>query len=1231
LWRHGSKELEQLSSSERENLLNYAFERYFHTSALFGTPTTCLKTVRSLQEIGVDEIACLIDFGVDYQTVLANLNSLNTLRQLANQNHQPTENKESPFVPKILGVETKHLSDWLLYTIQEQIAESLDKKVSQISSIQSFHSLGIDSLKSLEIMEALSTKFEIYIAPTLLFEYPTPKEFVAYLVENYSDKLKTYQQNYKKQDIYLNPTPKKSPLQLNLQPSQCSSDGVRREDIAVIGMACRFPESPDIESFWQLLSTGKSAVQEVPNLRWNWQDWYHENPEAVNKTYSRWGGFIQGIEQFDPLFFQISPREAELMDPQQRIFLEVVWETLERAGYSSQRLAQAPVGVFVGCSNNFYYQRILPSLKTSDYSAGIGNQNAIIANRVSFLLNLNGPSVLVDTMCSSSLVALHMACQSLQVGEATMAIAGGVNLLLSPDYYVAMSRLKMHSPDGCCKAFDHRANGIVLGEGAGALLLKPLSQALKDGDQVHAVIKGSAINHDGRSNGLTAPNPRSQAQVIKKALGAAGLSAGQIGYVEAHGTGTSLGDPIEIEGLTQAFREYTEHKEFCAIGSVKTNLGHLEAAAGIAQVIKVILTLQHRQIPPSLHFEQPNPLINFSETPFRVNTELSHWHSEDLRRAGISSFGIGGTNAHVIIEEAPKIAAPIRKIERTHHLLTLTAKTERALVQLVERYHDYLGANLTLELGDLCFTANTGRVSLPYRLAVVADSTPNLRQQLSTSAAIAQVPDHVEPKLAFLFTGQGSQYLNMGRQLYETQPTFRKTLDYCDEILRPLLPQSLLQVIYPKPGEISLLDQTGYTQPALFALEYALAQLWQSWGVIPSVVMGHSLGEYVAACVAGVFTLEDGLQLVATRGRLIQALPQIGEMVAVFAPEADIRALVSLETAQVAIAADNGPEHIVLSGEKQAIRDICIALENAGKTTKKLLTSHAFHSPLMEAILAEFSQVAAGITYNPPQIPIISNLTGQQITTENENIDAQYWCRHLCSAVQFTKSMKTIRAAEIDLFLEIGAQATLIGMGRKCFPEGQEIWLPSLSQKKKDWQQILESLGQLYSRGIAVDWLSFDRDYSRRTVTLPTYPFQRKSYWIETEKLPLNPANKLEISLKKEPPMRREAILEKLQILMGNLLKAELSELNFQTPFLEIGADSLMLIDLIGFIKNNFGIKITLSQLFEELKTIQLLAVYIDENLPPDPTPRAETTAIPIPEEVPSPTATVIERIMAQQ
>lgn len=877
------------------------------------------------------------------------------------------------------------------------------------------------------------------------------------------------------------------------------------EPIAIVGAGCRFPQAPDAEAYWHLLREGRDAITEVPATRWNSAAYYDKNPGTERKTYSRWGGFLENPDQFDPHFFDISPREASLMDPQQRIFLEVAWETLEDAGYGARRLEKQHVGVYVGCSNNQYYRLIEPALTSLDHSAGIGNQNPIIANRISFLLNLSGPSVLVDTMCSSSLVALDMACQALRQGNCTMALVGGVNMLLSPEYYVAMSRMRMHAPDGRCKAFDHRADGIVLGEGAGAVLLKPLRTALAEGDSIRAVIKGSAINHGGAANGITAPNPAAQSRVIARALQAAGVGADSITWVETHGTGTALGDPIEIEGLTKAFRRHTDRKQYCAIGSVKTNIGHLEPAAGIAQVIKVVLAMEHKQLPPSLHFESPNPHIAFADTPFKVNTALTPWQTSSPRRAGVSSFGIGGTNAHVILEEAPETAAPPDQPERPLHICTISAKSRPALEELAGRYEKRMNNALASDFASLSFSSNTGRNHFAHRIALVAGGPKAAAAQLAAAVAgneagglfRSQAGDQKEsPSVTFLFTGQGAQYPGMGKALFETNPVFRRVLLQCDDILRQYLDIPLPELLFSPAAAQSHLHETAYTQPALFAFEYALASVWLSWGINPRMVIGHSVGEYAAACVAGVFSLEDGLKLMAARGRLMQALPANGRMMAVFTPLEEVLPALYDYEGEVSVAAVNGPAHVVVSGRATAVEALKAYFESKGGHTRFLTVSHAFHSPLVKPMLDDFAAVLSQISFSRPRLKIISNITGELI--DEEITTPGYWCRHVLAPVNFSKGIGTAAARGGTIFLEIGPGTTLVAMGKAALPGGANVlWLPSLQKNKADWEQVLNSLAELYVQGIDVDWPAFDQPYHRRRVPLPKYPFQRQRYWVE--------------------------------------------------------------------------------------------------------------------------------------
>ncbi|GAB1545335.1 hypothetical protein NUACC21_80110 [Scytonema sp. NUACC21] len=661
----------------------------------------------------------------------------------------------------------------------------------------------------------------------------------------------------------------------------------KTEPIAIIGMGCRFPggvQNP--EMFWQLLRDGMDAVTEIPSERWNIDAYYDPKPESLGKIYTKFGSFLQQVDQFDPQFFGISPREAKSIDPQQRLLLQVSWEALENAGVAPERLSGSNTGIFVGVGQNDYAQLQLNCGDPTRINAydGTGNAFCFASGRLSYTLGLQGPSMTIDTACSSSLVAVHLACESLRRKECDMALAGGVHLVLSPEATIFLCQTHALSPDGRCKTFDATADGYGRGEGCGVLVLKRLSDAVAQEDNILALIRGSAVNHDGSSNGLTVPNGLAQQALLRQALKRAKEIPARINYLETHGTGTSLGDPIEVRALAAVFGEGRSPQEPLVIGSVKTNIGHLEAAAGVASLIKVVLALQNQEIPPHLHFKKPNPHINWHELPVVVPTKRMAWVSNGRQRlAGVSSFGMSGTNAHAVLEEAPVPQPRQGQVERPLHLLTLSAKTEEALQQLAIRYKNYLADNPSLALGDICCTTNIGRSHFQYRLSIVASSTAELSEQLVafTSGQEAlfqtgQVQEITQPKIGFLFPGKGSQSLKMGHQLYETQPTFRAALNHCNEILQSYLKQSLLELLYPQSHNTGLLDEIAYTEPLLFAVEYALAQLWQSWGIKPAVVMGHDLGEYVAACVAGVFSLEDGLRLICTRAGLMQPKTQNG-------------------------------------------------------------------------------------------------------------------------------------------------------------------------------------------------------------------------------------------------------------------------------------------------------------------------------------------------------------------
>ncbi len=886
------------------------------------------------------------------------------------------------------------------------------------------------------------------------------------------------------------------------------------EPIAIIGMGCRFPggvESP--EDFWQLLRTGKDAIREVPPNRWDLETFYNPDPDAPGKMYTRHGGFLDQVDKFDPQFFNISPREALSLDPQQRLLLEVTWEALENAYLIPEKLHGSSAGVFVGISNSDYISNAITSLQEDianriDAYFGTGNAFSTASGRLSYFLRLTGPNMAVDTACSSSLVALHLACQSLRTRECHLAIAAGVNMVLSPGTNIAFSRARMLAPDGHCKTFDAAADGYVRGEGCGVLILKRLTEARADGDHILALIHSSAINQDGPSSGLTVPSGPSQAAVIRQALANAGLTPQQISYVEAHGTGTFLGDPIEAGALSDVFG--VERSEPLFIGSVKTNIGHLESAAGMASVIKTVLALQHHEIPRHLHFHTLNPHIPWAGLPFIVPTEHLPWEAES-RFASISGFGFSGTNAHLILGEDTS-AAPAATTSHNHgdaaaavqrplHLLTLSAKTDESLKALAGRYLNLLNTQTCWR--EVCYTANTTRSTFRQRLAMIAATAEEARETLNAFLNDQPTPNIVRGqsantshgKIAFLFTGQGGQYLNMGRQLYETHSTFHRLIDQCEEILRPHLNMPLRAVLYPESESHNLIHETAYTQPALFAIEYALTAVWHELGITPDVVLGHSVGEYVAACVAGVFSLEEGLKLIAQRGRLMQTLPQNGRMAAIFADSAKVRAAMAGYEDQVSIAAFNGPENVVISGAESAVTAILNSLTAEGIKWQGLEVSHAFHSPLMNPILDEFEEAAQKVNYAPPKIKLISNLSGR-LVEEAHITNANYWRAHIRQPVQFETGMQSLEQLDCQTFIEIGPQPVLVSLGRQCLTGNKGRWLPTLRRDRADWQQLWQSAGELFVQGIALDW-STDNEVSHQRVPLPTYPFQRQRYWLD--------------------------------------------------------------------------------------------------------------------------------------
>jgi acyl transferase domain-containing protein/acyl carrier protein len=873
-----------------------------------------------------------------------------------------------------------------------------------------------------------------------------------------------------------------------------------RREIAIVGMAGRFPKAGNIEEFWQRLSHGDECISFFTDEQ------LAESGISASvlkdPDYVKASGVLEGAELFDAPFFGFHPREAELMDPQHRIFLQCAWHALEDAGYDPARYA-GRIGVFGGAGLNTYLYEVGPTLSNSSalrYQAFIGNDKDFLTTRVSYKLNLKGPSVDVQTACSTSLVAVHLACQSLLAGECDMALAGGVAIRtpLKQGYFYEEGGIL--SPDAHCRAFDKNAHGTVFGNGAGLVVLKPLEKALADRDNIYAVIKGSAINNDGSLKlGYTAPSVDGQAEVISDALAVSDIDPETVSYVEAHGTGTPLGDPIEVAALQEAFRGRETRKQFCAIGSVKTNVGHLDTAAGITGLIKTVYALRHGQLPPSLHFIEPNPKIDFANSPFYVNTKLTEWRAKGTpRRAGVSSFGIGGTNAHVILEEAPPAQPSISS--RPWQLLTLSAKTDAALENATQLLAEKLRGDADLNLDDVAYTTQVGRQVFAHRrFALCTDKADavSVLESLEPARVLSGFKEGTAPSVAFLFPGQGTQYANMARELYESEPAFASEVDKCVELLKPHLDLDLRDLLFPSEAQVEeaarQLEQTAFAQPALFVVEYALARLWLSWGVRPAAMLGHSIGEYVAAHLSGVLSLDDALALVAARGRLMQALPG-GAMLAVQLSEEELRPRL---TDELSLAAVNGPASCVVSGTAEMISALETALSEQGIPHTRLHTSHAFHSSMMESILDEFALLVRRCKLHPPAVPYISNLTGQWID-ESQATDARYWSRHLRETVRFGEGVKTILEEPERVLLEVGPGRALATLVRAQFKQAVAISsLPHPRDKQPDLETLLKALGRLWIAGVEIDWHAFHVNEQRRRVSLPGYPFEVQRHWIK--------------------------------------------------------------------------------------------------------------------------------------